>query len=111
MNQFLSCFLCLQNITQNSLEAGVDDVNKGGKAPWTMSSAESDKYVQNQRKLRFSGVSLNVTGDDDLTPAAGISVAPGLCIILCPGFAITQQEVVKNLRQKDHKEVQHGPGG
>ena len=82
---------------QNSLDAGVEDVNKGGTAPGTMSSAESDKYVQNQRKLKFAGVDLDVTGDDDLVQVTGIPVTPGPRIILCPGFAITQQEVMEKI--------------
>ena len=62
-----------------------------------MSSAESDKYVQNQRKLKFAGVDLDVTADEDLEPISGIPVAPGPRIILCPGFAITQQEVMQKI--------------
>lgn len=62
-----------------------------------MSSAESDKYVQNQRKLKFAGVDLDVTGDDDLVQVTGIPVTPGPRIILCPGFAITQQEVMEKI--------------
>lgn len=82
---------------KNSLDAGVEDVEKGGKAPGTMSSAESDKYVQNQRKLKFAGVDVDVTEEDDLVPIAGIPVTPGPRIILCPGFAITQQEVMQKI--------------
>mmetsp|Transcript_1188 Transcript_1188/g.2519 ORF Transcript_1188/g.2519 Transcript_1188/m.2519 type:complete len:727 (+) Transcript_1188:114-2294(+) len=82
---------------KNSLDAGVEDVEKGGKAPGTMSSAESDKYVQNQRKLKFAGVDVHVTEEDDLVPIAGIPVTPGPRIILCPGFAITQQEVMQKI--------------
>lgn len=82
---------------KNSLEAGVEDVSKGGTAPGTMSSAESDKYIQNQRKLKFAGVDLDVTKDEDLVPIAGIPVTPGPRIILCPGFAITQQEVMQKI--------------
>ena len=69
------------------------DVKNGGKAPGTMSSAESDKYVQNQRKLKFAGVDIDVTEEDDLVSIAGIPCTPGPRVILCPGFAITQQEV------------------
>jgi len=82
---------------KNSLEAGVEDVGKGGTAPGTMSSAESDKYIQNQRKLKFAGVDINVTEEKDLVPIAGIPVTPGPRVILCPGFAITQQEVVEKI--------------
>jgi len=62
-----------------------------------MSSAESDKYVQNQRKLKFAGVDVDVTKDDELVPVAGIPVTPGPRIILCPGFAITQREVMQKI--------------
>ena len=79
------------------MDAGVEDVSKGGKAPGTMSSAESDKYVQNQRKLKLAGVDIDVTQDDDLVPIAGIPVTPGPRVILCPGFAITQQEVMQKV--------------
>mmetsp|Transcript_28099 Transcript_28099/g.59325 ORF Transcript_28099/g.59325 Transcript_28099/m.59325 type:complete len:714 (-) Transcript_28099:469-2610(-) len=78
---------------KNSLDAGVEDVSKGGTAPGTMSSAESDKYIQNQRKLKFAGVDVDVTEHEDLVPVAGIPVTPGPRVILCPGFAITQREV------------------
>jgi UDP-sugar pyrophosphorylase len=72
-------------------------VKKGGKAPGTMSSAESDKYIQNQRKLKFAGVDVPVTEEKDLVSISGIPVTPGPRIILCPGFAITQQEVVEKM--------------
>lgn len=83
---------------KNSLEAGVEDVSKGGKAPGTMSSAESDKYVQNQRKLKMAGVDLDVTTEEDLVLVSGIPVTPGPRIILCPGFSITQQEVMQKIQ-------------
>lgn len=79
------------------MDAGVEDANKGGKAPGTMSSAESDKYIQNQRKLKMAGVDMDVTEEEDLVPIAGIPVTPGPRIILCPGFAITQQEVMQKI--------------
>ena len=63
-----------------------------------MSSAESDKYVQNQRKLKYAGMDLNVTHHKDLIPIAGIPVTPGPRIILCPGFAITQEEIKRKIR-------------
>lgn len=72
-------------------------MKKGGKAPGTMSSAESDKYIQNQRKLKFAGVDVPVTEEKDLVSISGIPVTPGPRIILCPGFAITQQEVVEKM--------------
>lgn len=82
---------------KNSLDAGVEDANKGGSAPGTMSSAESDKYIQNQRKLKFAGVDVDVTEEDDLVPIGGIPVTPGPRIVICPGFAITQQEIVQKV--------------
>lgn len=82
---------------KNSLAAGVDDVKKGGTAPGTMSSAESDKYIQNQRKLKHAGVDLRVTTNDDLVLVSGIPVTPGPRIILCPGFAITQREILDKI--------------
>ena len=63
-----------------------------------MSSAESDKYIQNQRKLKFAGVELPVTQvPDDLVPVAGIPVTPGPRIVLCPSFAITQEEILEKV--------------
>jgi UDP-sugar pyrophosphorylase len=81
------------------LEAGVDAVVKGSTAPGTMSSAESDKYVQNQRKLKFAGADLKVNEDPatDLVKVAGIPVTPGPRIILCPAFGITQEEILEKV--------------
>lgn len=83
---------------KNSLDAGRDAVQAGSLAPGTMSSAESDKYVQNQRKLKHLGVDVPVTHDDDLVQMAGIPVTPGPRIILCPAFGITQQEYFDKIR-------------
>jgi UDP-sugar pyrophosphorylase len=62
-----------------------------------MSSAESDKYIQNQRKLRHAGVDIRITTDDELVSIAGIPVTPGPRVILCPGFAITQREIIEKI--------------
>lgn len=62
-----------------------------------MSSAESDKYIQNQRKLKHAGMDVRITEEEDLVQISGIPVTPGPRIILCPGFAITQEEVVKKI--------------
>jgi len=62
-----------------------------------MSSAESDKYIQNQRKLKFAGMEIDVSEEGDLVPVAGIPITPGPRVILCPGFAITQQEVIEKI--------------
>lgn len=61
-----------------------------------MSSAESDKYIQNQRKLKFAGMDVPLTthNHDDLVTIAGIPVTPGPRIILCPAFTISQQEIL-----------------
>jgi UDP-sugar pyrophosphorylase len=60
-----------------------------------MSSAESDKYVQNQRKLKFAG--MKVESSDDHVTMAGIPVTRGPRVILCPAFAITQKEILKKI--------------
>ena len=82
---------------QNSLESGIEAVGGGNIAPGTMSSAESDKYIQNQRKLKHAGMDIDVTEEEDLVVVGGIPVTPGPRVILCPGFAITQEEVVKKI--------------
>lgn len=83
---------------KNSLESGIEAVSKGSTAPGTMSSAESDKYIQNQRKLKHAGVDLSVTEENDLVPIGGIPVTPGPRVILCPAFAMTQEEVVRKIQ-------------
>ena len=65
-----------------------------------MSSAESDKYIQNQRKLKFAGMDIPLTtpnNPDDLVTIAGIPVTPGPRIILCPAFTISQQEILQKV--------------
>mmetsp|Transcript_43178 Transcript_43178/g.124824 ORF Transcript_43178/g.124824 Transcript_43178/m.124824 type:complete len:332 (+) Transcript_43178:1-996(+) len=80
---------------KNALEAGQADVQKGSTAPGTMSSAESDKYIQNQRKLKFAGADIPVTKvPDDLVQISGIPVTEGPRVILCPAFGITQEELL-----------------
>lgn len=83
---------------KNALEAGQEAVAQGSLAPGTMSSAESDKYRQNQRKLRHVGVDVPVSSDEDLVPVAGIPVTPGPRIILCPAFGISQEEYRDKIR-------------
>jgi UDP-sugar pyrophosphorylase len=83
---------------KNSLEAGQEAVQAGNTAPGTMSSAESDKYVQNQRKLKHLGVDLHVTELEDCVMVAGIPVSPGPRIVLCPSFGISQQEYVDKIK-------------
>ena len=83
---------------QNALEAGVEAVEKGSTAPGTMSSAESDKYIQNQRKLKFAGADLKVNGEpEQLVKVGGIPVTPGPRIILSPAFGITQEELLEKV--------------
>lgn len=82
---------------KNALDAGQEAVQAGSKAPGTMSSAESDKYVQNQRKLKHVGVDVHVTKEDDLVLMAGIPVTPGPRIILCPAFGISQAEYLEKI--------------
>lgn len=83
---------------KNALEAGVEAAQKGSTAPGTMSSAESDKYIQNQRKLKFAGADIDVTTDADLVLVAGIPVTEGPRILLCPSFGITQEEIVAKIQ-------------
>ena len=84
---------------QNALGAGVEAVEKGSTAPGTMSSAESDKYIQNQRKLKFAGAYVPVTKvPDDLVLVSGIPITDGPRIVLCPAFGITQEELLAKLQ-------------
>jgi len=77
---------------KNSLEAGQDAVKSGNTAPGTLSSAECDLYVQNQRKLLFAGADVPVPEYSDFVPMANIPVTPGPRIILCPSFGICQDD-------------------
>jgi len=86
---------------KNALDAGVEAADKGNIAPGTMSSAESDKYIQNQRKLKFAGVDLDVTEPEDLVKVAGIPVTAGPRIILAPAFGITQEEIVDKVKENN----------
>jgi len=89
---------------KNSLESGVEAVGNGSTAPGTMSSAESDKYVQNQRKLKFAGVDLPVTSDPkDLVAVGGIPVVPGPRIVLGSSFAVSQEEILAKIQGDDNK--------
>ncbi len=63
-----------------------------------MSSAESDKYIQNQRKLKFAGVDLPVTSRADLVPVGGIPVAKGPRIVLGSSFAVSQEEILAKIQ-------------
>jgi len=70
-----------------------------------MSSAESDKYVQNQRKLKFAGLDLPVSSDtSDLVPVAGIPVvSPGPRVVLGPSFAVSQEEILAKIQGDENK--------
>jgi UDP-sugar pyrophosphorylase len=83
---------------KNSLEAGQDAVNSDSTAPGTMSSAECDMYVQNQRKLQYIGVDIPVPEYDAYVPMANIPVTPGPRIILCPAFGICQSDYVRKIQ-------------
>lgn len=75
---------------KNSLESGQDAVKGGNNAPGTLSSAESDLYVQYQRKLSQAGASLP---DEEMVSVSGIPVTAGPRVILSPSFAVTQREI------------------
>jgi UDP-sugar pyrophosphorylase len=77
---------------KNSLEAGQEAVAAGNTAPGTMSSAESDLYVQNQRKLKHVGATVPVSEYEDYVTLAGIPVVAGPRIVLEPSFGITRKE-------------------
>ena len=69
-----------------------------------MSSAESDKYIQNQRKLKHAGVDVPVTKvPDELVPIGGIPVTAGPRIILCPAFAVTHEEIMSKIHGPNNK--------
>lgn len=76
----------------------MEAVARGNSAPGTMSSAESDKYIQNQRKLKFAGMDVPLTTHDDLVTIGGIPVTPGPRIILCPAFTISQEEILDKVQ-------------
>lgn len=101
--QFLLTFFFLDrwftfSPAKNSLEAGQESVASGNTAPGTMSSAESDNYIQYQRKLKFVGVDLHVADHDNTVMAAGIPVTSGPRIILQPSFSITRQDLVEKVK-------------
>jgi UDP-sugar pyrophosphorylase len=75
---------------KNSLESGQDAVKAGNNAPGTLSSAESDLYIQYQRKLSQAGAAMPA---EEMVSVAGIPVTAGPRVILSPSFAITQSEL------------------
>jgi UDP-sugar pyrophosphorylase len=83
---------------KNSLESGIDAVKAGSNAPGTMSSAESDAYIQNQKKLRFAGMDLPVSEEKDLVVIGGIPVTAGPRVIICPSFATTQDDIKNKIK-------------
>mmetsp|Transcript_7725 Transcript_7725/g.7297 ORF Transcript_7725/g.7297 Transcript_7725/m.7297 type:complete len:726 (-) Transcript_7725:264-2441(-) len=83
---------------KNSLESGVEAVENGNNAPGTMSSAESDKYIQNQRKLKHAGMDIKVTEEEDLVKIGDIPVTAGPRVIICSSFAITQEEILNKVK-------------
>lgn len=82
---------------KNALDAGQDAVKGGSKAPGTMSSAESDLYVQNQRKLKYAGVELPTSNEADYVTMAGIPVTPGPRISVCPTFGISPRDFTEKV--------------
>jgi UDP-sugar pyrophosphorylase len=83
---------------KNALDAGQDAVKAGSTAPGTMSSAESDLYVQNQRKLaHLMGANVPVTEHADCVLVAGIPVTPGPRIVLDASFGISPTELSAKL--------------
>lgn len=84
---------------KNSLEAGQKAVKGGSAAPGTLSSAESDFYVQNVRKMECVG-NFKVLNDDNedapLVLLAGIPVTAGPRVVLAPSIGATLQGL------KDH---------
>jgi len=82
---------------KNSLESGIDAVKSGSSAPGTMSSAESDTYIQNQKKLKFAGMDLRVSEEKDLVKIGGIPVTTGPRVVLSPTFATTQEDITKKI--------------
>jgi UDP-sugar pyrophosphorylase len=82
----------------------VEAVQKGSNAPGTLSSAESDMYIQNQRKLKFAGVDIPVTeSEDDMMTMSGIPVTKGPRVVLYPDFAITQEEILDKFKGNNNK--------
>jgi len=80
---------------KNSLESGKEAVLKGSDAPGTMSSAESDIYIQNQRKLAYAG--MDILNNQNLTDCSGIPITPGPRIILSPSFALTRDDISRKI--------------
>jgi len=74
---------------KNALSAGQAAVKGGNTAPGTLSSAESDLYVQNQRKLKHAGANLEAATH---VSVAGIPVTPGPRVVLGPAFGIVQKD-------------------
>lgn len=76
---------------KNSLSSGQASVKKGSIAPGTLSSAESDLYSVNARKLRIScpSAALDHTASVSLS---GIPVTAGPRIIVKPSVAMTRND-------------------
>uniref|UniRef100_A0A7S1YBI8 UTP-monosaccharide-1-phosphate uridylyltransferase n=1 Tax=Grammatophora oceanica TaxID=210454 RepID=A0A7S1YBI8_9STRA len=81
---------------KNALDAGVESVEKGSTAPGTMSSAESDYYVQNQRKLKWAGVDIEQSDQQEVV--AGIPVTAGPRLALGSSFAVTQEQLKQRIQ-------------
>lgn len=72
-----------------------------------MSSAESEKYIQNQKKLKYVGVDIPVTEEYGngigMVKMAGIPITEGPRVILNPSFGITQEEVLEKVKGDSNK--------
>ena len=90
---------------KNALEAGQDAVQAGSNAPGTMSSAESDEYVQFVRKLVNLGCNIETVPESDYVALAGIPVTPGPRMVLSPSFAITKKDYAAKFPHPDQIKI------
>ena len=77
---------------KNSLESGVESVSKGVAAPGTLSTAESDGYICNCKKLMLCGNEIEGNAEGKVK-LAGIPVMDGPFVVLSPRFALTKSEL------------------
>ena len=75
---------------KNSLESGQEAVLKGSESPGTLSSAESEGYLANVKKLQAAG---NKVATPSTFCIAGINVIDGARVTLGSNFAVTHAEV------------------
>lgn len=96
---------CTFSPAKNALDAGQDAVAGGNTAPGTLSSAESDLYVQNQLKLQEAGADVPVMPLEEFPLVAGIPVTPGPRIVLSPSLGTTKKELDSKLSGKDDVKI------